>query len=125
MKRKQKIIAIASLLLFFVILYTIGYVHYRKNLYLIHKKSWAGDTIYHKIIRGGPDGPVILVTVLSNGGNMADVENTAKNLSSKINIIYYFYYPCMIAEETIWNIVDRKKLNQSVELTEKPLRDFQ
>jgi hypothetical protein len=109
MKRKQQIIAIISLLLFFVILYIFGYIHYRNNLYLVHEKNWVGDTIYHKIVRGGPDGPVIMVTVLSNGGNMADIENTAKSLSNKINIIYYFYYPCMVAEEIIWNIIDRKR----------------
>ena len=108
MKRKHKII-ISTISLLLAILYIGSYVHYRRNLYLVHKKSWAGDDIYHKIIRGGPDGPQIVIAVLGNGGNMIDVENKAKEISNKINRIYYFYYPCMITEEIIWNIIDRKR----------------
>ena len=50
-----------------------------------------------------------MVAILSNGGNMIDVENKARELANKVNRIYYFYYPCMIAEEIIWSIIDRKR----------------
>jgi len=86
-----------------------SYVYYRTHLYLVHQMSWAGGTNTHRIIRGGPDGPVIMAVVLGNGGSVKDIETTAKRIYNKINRIYYFYYPCMIAEEIIWSIIDRKK----------------
>lgn len=86
--------------------YCFSYLHYRKHRYLIHRKSYTGDRNIHRIARGDTDKYALLLFL--GGKNMDDAFEENKRLNREINFIYYFYYPCSLAEEIIWSIIDGK-----------------
>jgi len=44
--------------------------------------------------------------MMLNGKNTNEVIEAGKKVENKIEVIYYFYYPCSLSEEIFWQIID-------------------
>jgi len=103
-KNKTKFFTLVLIFIVFAF-YCLGYLHYRKHLYLIHRKFWTNDRKIHRITRGRINEKHLLIMML-NGKNTNEVIEAGKKVENKIEVIYYFYYPCSLSEEIFWQIID-------------------
>ena len=103
LKNKTNLFILTAI--FFVLFcYCFSYLHYRKNRYLIHRKSWTNDRNIHRIARGDINEKHLIMML--NGKKTDEIMEVGIKVERKINFIYYFYYPCSLCEEMVWYIID-------------------